>query len=309
MVKQILQRAVNGIPWRFRSTIKTIPILAASQSWLMRNVLTGESFLHRINAGPAQGLVYPVVLPDDKQIWIGTYEQDFSETLAAAVRPESSCYDIGGYRGFFAGVMACRGASSVHVFEPLPPNAEQIRRMAALNPRLPLHVHEMALADVAGETTFAVMPATSMGKLSRSEFDSGNRPTNITTVKVETVDQMIAQNRIPPADLIKIDVEGAEILVLQGAMRLIRDRRPTLFIEVHSRDLAQACFAFLQQHGYGLKVLETGEEPNFSNEPEVCHIQATASSTTPAPDFTGSLRQNLFATPSECAGSLKQASR
>ena len=271
----ILQKLVNFIPWRLRGMIRNIPGLKQLQRQIVKKYLEGVPFIHRINAGPAKGLVYPIVLPDDKLIWIGNYEQEFSETLAAAVTPGGVCYDIGGYRGFFSGVMACQGAALVHVFEPLPSNIEQIRKMTALNPNLPITIHEVALADVTGETTFTVMPEASMGKLGQSEFESGDCPDGEIKVRLDTLDSMLGEGRIAPAQLLKIDVEGAEVMVLQGAAKFISEHRPIFYIEAHSHELARGCVNFLKPHGYTFRVMETGREPDFASEPEVCHLNAT----------------------------------
>lgn len=274
MIK-ILQSAANLIPYRFRSYIRHIPGLKQLQQHLVAKHLDGSTFEHRIKGGPANGLLYPVVLPQDKQIWLGNYEQEFSETLAAAVKLGGVCYDIGGYRGFFSGVMACQGAGRVHVFEPLPPNVEQIRKMAALNPNLPMTIHEVALADVTGETTFTVMPEASMGKLGQSMFESGDSPDGEIKVQLETIDTMLDDGRLTPAQLLKIDVEGAEVMVLQGAAKFISEHRPIFYIEAHSHELARGCVNFLKPHGYTFRVMETGKEPDFATEPAVCHLNAT----------------------------------
>lgn len=277
-MKKLLQIAGNLIPYRFRSWIRHIPVLKQLQHHLVTKHLKGASFTHRIKGGPADGLLYPVELPQDKAIWLGNYEQEFSETLAAAVKPGSVCYDIGGYRGFFSGVMACQGASQVHVFEPLPENVAQIRKMVSLNPDRSITVHQLALADVAGETTFSVMPESSMGKLDQSNFDSGDSPAGKIPVTLDTIDTMISDGRLTPAQLLKIDVEGAEILVLQGGAKFIKELRPLFYIEAHSHELAKGCVDFLTPLGYDFMVLETGRAPDFQSEPSVCHLKASPKS-------------------------------
>lgn len=274
LMKRLLQSSANLIPYRYRGYIRRIPGLNQFQRHLVVKCLEGASFKHRIKGGPANGLVYPVLLPQDKQIWLGNYEQYFSELLASAVNPGDICFDIGGYRGFFSGVMAQQRAGQVHVFEPLPSNVEQIRQMAALNPHLPIFIHQMALADVEGETEFAVMPEASMGKLHQSNFDKSNLPERKISVKLRTIDAMLEQGIVAAPKLIKIDVEGAEVLVLKGARGLIAKHRPTFFIEAHSHSLARQCVDILKPHDYSFRVLETGSYPDYKLEPDVCHIHA-----------------------------------
>jgi hypothetical protein len=72
----------------------------------------------------------------------------------------------------------------------------------------------------------------------------------------------------------KIDVEGAEVMVLQGGVETIKESQPTLFIECHSRDLTRDVCAFLAPLGYSFKTLETQREPDGHSEPDVCHLVA-----------------------------------
>jgi hypothetical protein len=118
--------------------------MAPLQRRLLARFLEGREFIHTVDAGPARGLRYPITLPQDKGIWTGTYELELATRIAEVVRPGDVCFDIGGWRGFFSGVMALAGAAKVFVFEPLPANASQIRRMIKLNPELPPEKSETA---------------------------------------------------------------------------------------------------------------------------------------------------------------------
>ena len=137
-----LRRSVAFVPWRWRRVIKRVPLVAPLQRWLLEQWLTGREFVHTVDAGPARGLKFPVTLPEDKGVWTGTYELEFSTALSEAVRPGDVCLDIGGWRGYYAGLMALAGAKKVFVFEPLPANCFQIRKLIDLNPELPLTLFE-----------------------------------------------------------------------------------------------------------------------------------------------------------------------
>jgi FkbM family methyltransferase len=278
MISQLLRQSVSIVPWRFRTVIKDIPIVSNLQRWLVKQFLDQQKFVYRINAGPASGLNYPVCLPDDKLIWTGTYEIGFSETLAKSVKEGDVCYDIGGFRGFFSGVLALAGAKSVYIFEPFPRNCQQIQAVIDANPQLSsLRLFSVAIGERKGEAEFLVMPEASMGKLSSSSFQVGVQAQEKIVVQVETLDRLVQSGQLEKPDLIKIDVEGAEMSVLQGAEQTLREYQPQLFIEIHSRSLAKDCSDFLQQLNYSITVLETGNLPDFSSEPEVCHFLAKVS--------------------------------
>jgi FkbM family methyltransferase len=91
---------------------------------------------------------------------------------------------------------------------------------------------------IGGEDTPYIMPSQKM------RFE----------VRSMTLDRFCSESRVVP-DLIKIDVEGAELLVLQGAERLIEEFHPALILGVHpywlprSQNVEQI-FAFLERHRY-----------------------------------------------------------
>src|SRR5262249_32983042 len=76
------------------------------------------------------------------------------------------------------------------------------------------------------------------------------------TVPAVTVDDLVAEAGAKSVSLIKIDVQGAEMLVLEGATRTLEQMRPALFVEVDDRNLmdlnssALALVAHLERAGY-----------------------------------------------------------
>src|SRR6185437_16753152 len=102
-MQKLLQMSVNALPYRLRQHIRHIPGIAAFQRLVVNRVIAGTPFVHVINAGPAAGLRFEVLLPQDKAIWAGTYEPEFTRALVDKVGPGDVCYDIGGYRGYMTG--------------------------------------------------------------------------------------------------------------------------------------------------------------------------------------------------------------
>jgi hypothetical protein len=66
---------------------------------------------------------------------------------------------------------------------------------------------------------------------------------------------MIAGGELPPPNCLKIDVEGAEMLVLSGARSLLATARPIVFLATHGPDLHQQCCGLLQSLGYHLEAI------------------------------------------------------
>jgi FkbM family methyltransferase len=274
MFKSLIQQSVQFVPWRVRGWIKHIPGLAAMQRFVLRKVIEGQEFAFVISAGPAKGLMYPVVLPDDKGVWTGSYEVEFVTALVGSVKPGDICFDIGGWRGYCGGAMSTHQAKGVYIFEPLPDNCARIERLLSLNTNLPIQLVKTAVGAADGNATFSMLDATSMGKLSDSPFQPEVKSEKSIDVTVISLDSWRRRNGIDAPNVMKIDVEGAELMVLQGAAETIKESHPTMFIECHSRELTKQVCEYLAPVGYAFKTLETNAAPDGKSEPEVCHLVA-----------------------------------
>lgn len=260
MVKRLLRASVNLVPSGLRPLIRHVPGVAAFQRAIVNRFIAGAPFVHTVNAGPAAGLRFEVTLPLDKAVWSGTYEPEFTAAIVAAIPTGGVCYDIGGYRGYVSGAMALAGASRVLVFEPLPANQNALRKLRQLNQRLPIEIMPMALGNGDGRVSLQIMPDSSMAKLASSSFQRHASFQDEIEVDLHRIDSLVEAGSIPAPDLMKIDVEGAELDVLRGAARTMAKQRPRVFLEAHSRDLEQACRREFSQLGYRIRRL--GPEPS-----------------------------------------------
>jgi FkbM family methyltransferase len=255
-LRNALSAGVNYIPYPLRPWIKKVPGIAGVQRWLISRYLSDQPFVHTINVGPAAGLRFEVTLPLDKSVWAGLYESRFTNAIAENVKPDDICYDIGGYRGYMSGVMALAGASKVFVFEPLPANQRAVRRLCELNPELSIQLFSVALGSADGSVLLKVMSDPSMGKLANSSFQAGAAPLAEIPVAIRQIDSLLHDRVVPPPNVIKIDVEGAELDVLDGAADMLRGSRPAIFLEAHGAELEKACTEKLSQLGYSIRRIE-----------------------------------------------------
>ena len=265
----IIQKTLDLIPFGIRSKIKNIPVIKQIQANIAKRYLDGREFTVTISGGPAKGLVFPVKMPQDKQMWIGTWELEFANALQEYVKPGWVCYDIGGYKGYYAGVMALKGAKEVYVFEPMPDNADKIRQLIELNKSLPIYLQQVAVSDSTGQAVFKLMPEETMGKLEHSSFQEKDQALKQLTVECIKLDDLEARG-IPLPDFMKIDVEGAEEFVLMGAQKVLKEKSPFLMIEVHSPEIGKRCLGLLNEYYKHITVLETGLSPD-KGTPEICH--------------------------------------
>ncbi len=176
-MKRFLRYSVNFIPPAFRPYVRYIPILATIQRKLVSEVLSKESFIHKVNHGPSAGVCFEIQLPEDKAIWAGTYETPFATAIASRVRKGGTSYDIGGFRGYMSASMAAAG-SRVFVFEPLPANQRNLQRLCELNPQLPVEMIPVAVGVSDGVTRSKSCPMQAWESLAPVNFKPGGRLLN-----------------------------------------------------------------------------------------------------------------------------------
>ena len=120
----------------------------------------------------------------------------------------------------------------VHSFEPAPQNTELLMQNLSLNPQLAerVTVHESALGPRDHETVW--MPDVFAAGATLQHESSGQNLLEMSTI---TVDSLVQTGAIERVDFIKVDVEGADLGVLEGAARTIREQRPRLALAAYHK--------------------------------------------------------------------------
>lgn len=167
----------------------------------------------------------------------GTNELPVQEALRDLLSPGDTFFDVGSNIGFFAliGARQVGPAGRVHAFEPVPEIAACARRNAERNDFDTITVHTLAVADVPSghaELFLAVNP----GGATLSTTDVPNDLSGRLPVPATTLDQLVTDGDCPVPDVVKIDVEGAEMRVLDGMARLLAGRRPAVVCELDAPD-------------------------------------------------------------------------
>jgi len=251
------------------------------QTWLWRRVeplwialferaSTQHGFLTHLN-GDALRLTYEYAARYDRADR-GVYEPIFYNAFVREIRAGMQVLDIGGHVGFFALGAALRSGREghVHVFEPTPETIRVLKRHIELNGWTDrITVFPGVMADKDGEMTFYSHGSSMASSLSRANTVDLNpeRPKQATVLSVPavTLDSYCRKNGIRP-DVIKIDVEGAELLVLQGGRQTLMQSRPIVLCEVHTRHLAncggsvEQFDACVRELGYSSQALDTPNE-------------------------------------------------
>jgi len=148
---------------------------------------------------------------------------------------------------------------TVVAFEPDPENIERMRRNAGLNPGLAMTIEEVAISDCEGEATFRRGGDSAKGSL----LDGANwEGRQAFTVPTTTLDSYVNGHGIDRVDVLKIDIEGAEPMALEGmAEGLGAGRYGSIILEWHGdfhqglADRPGRALSLLDSSGYKLFVI------------------------------------------------------
>jgi FkbM family methyltransferase len=198
----------------------------------------------RILRGPLRGKKW-IKGAGTNACWLGAYEAVFLRSLANAISPGFVVYDVGANVGIYSLVASLQTGpgGAVYAFEPLQRNLLYLRRHLSLNNIQNCVVCEAAVCNTEGIRAFSAAAwHPSMAHLSKD---------GEILVSSTTLDSCIyGEKRFRPPNVVKIDVEGAEFEVLEGASRALAEFHPTIFLEVHGTQLHADCCAYLLAKGY-----------------------------------------------------------
>jgi FkbM family methyltransferase len=164
---------------------------------------------------------------------LGTYEPLMQQAFLRILQPGMCVYDVGANVGYLT-ILAAKlvgPKGQIVAFEPLAANARQIQHNAELNSFTHVRVRQEALGDKEGQAAFRVSAESGWGKL--AYVGAVSQETAIIEVPVRKLDSITAGGELPRVHLMKIDVEGAEVDVLRGAIETLRAERPFLLVELH----------------------------------------------------------------------------
>lgn len=270
VVLSLAGAAARILPTNVKMSLYRIP-------WLARIVRRG---LNRaapqglaevvVAAGPIAGMRMSLDMQAEKEFWLGTYEPELQAALLDLVKPGMVAYDVGANIGYFTLLLANRVGHSgrVYAFEALPANIKRLERNVALNNLgVCTQVVPAAVVDRSRPVDFMLGPSGRMGKV---EGASGRRTVDYQekiTVDGISLDDFIAEKEHSAPDVIKMDIEGGEILALPGMHTTLDRIKPLIFLELHGEEASQVAWEALVGHGYRLSSLTQGY-------PEVTSLQS-----------------------------------
>lgn len=159
----------------------------------------------------------------------GIYEPGIIEVIRGVLKPNDVVFDIGANIGYIS-IFCARLGGVVHAFEPVPRLASRIKQNALLNNlSSSVYISETAISNKNSSEILYVAERKDDGSHSLLPGVPAKKVQEI-QVKTITLDDYIASSSYYIPQLIKIDVEGYEAYVLDGAVNVLSSQAPPIFI-------------------------------------------------------------------------------
>ena len=187
------------------------------------------------------------------------HEKNVTEMLVDALRGASCFVDVGTNLGWYTCIAATQmPRGTVYGFEMDDLNYELLCRNSQLNGCRNAELFHLAVSDRPGVVTYERRGTRPSSFFRLQTEGSRSRSSRLVSVQSAALDDLFFDGAKVPPDVMKIDVEGAEMSVLRGMQRILREFRPKLFLEVHPAVLHQfgsstpEILAFLMDHDYSV---------------------------------------------------------
>jgi FkbM family methyltransferase len=182
--------------------------------------------------------------------------------LANLLNPGDVFYDVGANVGFFTviGAKIVGPTGQVYAFEPVPDNYSFLGKNIEINNFRNVSTHKYAISKSGGKGELFLSEYSGGSTLSEASMPPDFKGT--LPVELATIDDLVVEKGFLPPSLVKIDVEGAEMDVIQGMVQTIEQYKPIIIYEIDDGDenayiqKQQECDRFIQNFGYEVIRLE-----------------------------------------------------
>jgi len=236
------------------------PISRFIRRGLNRAVPEGFSTI-TVAAGGLTGARLSLDLQTEKDYWLGTYEVELQSAVADLAKPGMVAFDVGANIGYVTLLLsqAVGVEGEVFAFDALPANLERLSTNLKLNGLgARVKVVPGAVTDCSKPVQFLIGPSGGMGKAD----GSAGRQEVAYAQRIEVtgigLDEFVYQDGNPIPQIVKMDIEGGEVLALPGMRRPLMEAQPLLLLELHGPESSQAAWKNLKSAGYRLCQMAPG---------------------------------------------------
>ena len=218
---------------------------------------------HTAKNGPFAGIRIEALHTNHVWAPAGLYEPAVAKCIVSLLEEPKiaagEMWDVGANRGLISLLGARHGAAHVVAIELSPANIVMLRRQLAANPRLAARVDVVQAAASDGDGRIEILVNGHDGAICQivapgvRQYET-TAATSIERGTARAIDSLVAERRAR-VGLLKIDVEGAEALVLKGAQRLLGEQAPVIVLEVHNEQAGRSSVDLLHAAGYACRRL------------------------------------------------------
>lgn len=176
-------------------------------------------------------------IPGDKRIAcldaynFKSYEEEELMMQYKLIQDNNIIIDIGGNYGWYCLHVAKKFPNSkIYTFEPIPDTYNNLKFNIDINHIKNIITINSGLSDKSGNFTFFCDPNLTVNA-SLCNVNDNSKATKI-VCNVDVLDNFVKKNNINKIDFIKCDIEGAEIFALKGAINILQEQKPKLFVEM-----------------------------------------------------------------------------
>jgi FkbM family methyltransferase len=213
-----------------------------------------------IAAGDLAGMRMLLDMQDEKDIWLATYEPEMQKALRDLLKPGMTVYDVGANVGYVSLLLAKNVGQNGRVFsfEALPSNVKRLTHNIELNGmQQRISINHFAVTAKSGEVKFFVHASNGMGKAAGS---AGRNEKYVDEISVPgiSLDEFVYDRGHAAPQAVKMDIEGGEVMALPGMVRVLKEARPIMLMELHGPESARAAWETLTSAGYTLCEMKPG---------------------------------------------------
>lgn len=227
----------------------------------------GENYVEvPVLFGPARGLKFKLDLVNRKEgaYFVGYYDKNILEIISKIIKPGWIIWDCGTYLGFYTVFFSKLVGTEGFVvgIEPDISNLNRTLHNLRINRINNFKLLNFAISGVNNKRKFILsyntnshIQGTYVGG-NQNEYSEIEEYDKEIEVETRNLNYLIKINDVPAPNLIKLDIEGAELEVFKNDIDFINDLKPLLIVELHNPECDEALWEFSVKHNYALYSLQ-----------------------------------------------------
>ncbi|TZF86213.1 FkbM family methyltransferase (plasmid) [Pedobacter sp. BS3] len=221
---------------------------------------------YKVLSGPAKGVKLNLDIRKEGSYWLGNYDNWILKKmhLHELIKPGFIVWDCGAYVGYYTAIFRklVGEKGQVITFEASKSTYSRLKEIPILNNWGNVTIKHCAVGPDNSEIQFVSNLNGSNGPYGLSkQYKEDIHELELETVKCYGIDELVSQG-LPKPDLIKFDIESAEVYALMNGHKLFTEKKPILFLELHGKEAFETTALFLEKYKYCAKDIAHFNNPS-----------------------------------------------